>query len=535
MQMDIQEDCPHIKNANLLPIEEFKQINFSDLKCQNCDEKEDLMICLFCGKIFCSQYIKSHFIHHYIINSEHHISLGTKDLNIWCYECSNLNSYNDNNNGCCITSEKAEPYIKIYCDNKNKIKELKEINNEKISNNEKYKKEIVENNNDICQHINNITKDEWNNCAITNGLKDFFEIRDQINFDLLCFFCIDKIHNYDELINHTIKGHDIFIDLNELNIICMKCKHKSNIILIKDRLSFEQKNYIQSIIERFSICPKFLTFEEIYEIKYNKLVTDFSSGKYKNIIFMVGAGISTSAGIPDFRSDDGLFKKLQEKYNLSKPEEFFYISTFLKNPMLFYNFWKSFNLNQTQPTIAHKFINFLTKRNYVKYIFTQNIDGLELKAKIPKEKLVFAHGNSNEGHCPKCQTDIDIEKINEGINKGEIYYCPICKGPCKPKIVFYGESLPLRFFERLQDIKDVDLIIVMGTSLKVFPFSGIPTLIGPNVELVVFNMSKVGNYEYDKMTENNIFIEGKIDENIDKFLKDTKLYWEFESFLKKEY
>ena len=172
---------------------------------------------------------------------------------------------------------------------------------------------------------------------------------------------------------------------------------------------------------------------------------------------------------------------------------------------------------------------------YIKYIFTQNIDGLEIKAKIPQEKLVFAHGNSYEGHCPKCQTNIDIEKINDGINKGEIYYCPICKGPCKPKIVFYGESLPLNFFERLQDIKDVDLIIVMGTSLKVFPFSGIPRLIGPNVGLVVFNRSKVGIYEYDKMSENNIFIEGKIDENIDKFLKDTKLYFDFETFLKNEY
>ena len=531
--MYIEKDCPHIINANLIPIEEFQQINFSNLKCQNCEEKIDIMICLFCGKTFCSHYIKSHFLQHNII-SEHYISLGIKDLNIWCYECCNLNSNNDNNR-CCITSNKAEPYIKAYYDNKNKITELKEILNENISNNEKYKKQVRENKNDLCQHIKNITKDELNNSSITNGLKDFFETKTQINFDLLCIFCNDKIHNYEEFENHTIKGHDIFIDLNELNIICMKCKNKSNIIFIKDKLSFEQKYYIQSIIERFPICPKFLTPEEIYEIKYNKLIKEFSSGKYKNIIFMIGAGISTSAGIPDFRSDDGLFKKLQEKYNLSKPEEFFYISTFLKNPMLFYNFWKSFNLNQTQPTIAHKFINFLTKRNYVKYIFTQNIDGLELKAKIPKEKLVFAHGNSNEGHCPKCQTDIDIEKINEGINKGEIYYCPMCKGPCKPKIVFYGESLPLRFFERLQDIKDVDLIIVMGTSLKVFPFSGIPTLIGPNVELVVFNMSKVGNYEYDKMTENNIFIEGKIDENIDKFLKDTKLYWEFESFLKEEY
>ena len=181
--MYIEKDCPHIINANLIPIEEFQQINFSNLKCQNCEEKIDIMICLFCGKTFCSHYIKSHFLQHNII-SEHYISLGIKDLNIWCYECCNLNSNNDNNR-CCITSNKAEPYIKAYYDNKNKITELKEILNENISNNEKYKKQVRENKNDLCQHIKNITKDELNNSSITNGLKDFFETKTQINFDLL--------------------------------------------------------------------------------------------------------------------------------------------------------------------------------------------------------------------------------------------------------------------------------------------------------------------------------------------------------------
>ena len=254
----------------------------------------------------------------------------------------------------------------------------------------------------------------------------------------------------------------------------MECKRKFNLTLIKDNLSIEQKTYIQSIIERYPICPKFLTSEEIYEIKYNKFISDFSSGKFKKIIFMVGAGISTSAGIPDFRSDTGLFKQLQEKYNLSGPEEFFFLDTFIKNPMYFYEFTKLFDLSQTKPTIAHKFMNFLTKKDYIKYIFTQNIDGLEIKAKIPKEKLIFAHGNFIEGHCAKCHEDIDIEKINEGINKGEVYYCPKCKAPCKPKIVFYGESLPKRFFDCINDISDIDLIIIMGTSLKVYPFAGIP-------------------------------------------------------------
>ena len=361
------------------------------------------------------------------------------------------------------------------------------------------------------------------------------KIKKEIIFQLLCFNCTDKIHNYEELKNHTKKNHNIFIDLNEITIICMECKRKFNLTLIKEKLSLKQKIFIQTILERFPICPKFLTKEEIAEIKYNQLISDFSSGKYKNIIFMVGAGISTSAGIPDFRSDNGLFKQLQEKYNLSGPEEFFYLDTFYKNPMFFYEFTKLFDLSKTKPTIAHKFMNFFTKKNYVKYIFTQNIDGLELKAKIPKEKLVFAHGNFLEGHCPKCKEDIDIEKINEGINKGEVYYCPKCKGPCKPKIVFYGENLPIRFFECLQDIKDIDLVIIMGTSLKVFPFAGIPEFVEKNKGVIVFNMEKVGTYKYNEMHKDDYFIEGKIDENILKFLKDVKLYDEFDEFIWDEY
>ena len=160
---------------------------------------------------------------------------------------------------------------------------------------------------------------------------------------------------------------------------------------------------------------------------------------------------------------------------------------------------------------------------------------MEIKAKIPEEKLIFAHGNFNYGHCAKCYGSIDIKKINEGIQKGEVYYCPKCGGPCKPKIVFYGEQLPKRFYDCLDDIQDIDLIIVMGTSLKVYPFAAIPEYANNDVKKVVFNMEKVGSYRYDKIKNESLFIEGKTDQNILKFLKEVKLYDEFEKFIKEEY
>ena len=75
----------------------------------------------------------------------------------------------------------------------------------------------------------------------------------------------------------------------------------------------------------------------------------------------------------------------------------------------------------------------------------------------------------------------------------------------------------------------------MGTSLKVYPFAAIPQYVGPNVGIVVFNMEKVGDYQYDKIEENSYFIKGKTDEKVLKFLKDIKLYDEFEKFIKDEF
>ena len=179
-------------------------------------------------------------------------------------------------------------------------------------------------------------------------------------------------------------------------------------------------------------------------------------------------------------------------------------------------------------------MNFLTKKNIVKYVFTQNIDGLEKKAKIPDNKLIFAHGNFLEGHCAKCKREIDINKITKSIEKGEVLYCKKCKGPCKPKVVFYGENLPQIFYDKMNDCKDIDLIIIMGTSLKVQPFASIPYHV-KDAYIAVFNMEEVGEYYYGRLTKDSIFIEGKTDESIIKFLKDTNLFDEFKTFIKSEY
>ena len=135
----------------------------------------------------------------------------------------------------------------------------------------------------------------------------------------------------------------------------------------------------------------------------------------------------------------------------------------------------------------------------------------------------------------KYDKEIDINKINEGIKNDKIYYCPDCKGPCKPNVAFYGENLPKRFFEKLEECKDVFLIIIMGTSLKVQPFASIPYLTNPKADIVVFNMERVEWFLFNKFCSSTLLIEGKTDESIVKLLKDMNMYDKFKVFMKKEY
>jgi NAD-dependent SIR2 family protein deacetylase len=361
------------------------------------------------------------------------------------------------------------------------------------------------------------------------------------NIYFLCLSCGKILHREEEIDFHLKEEiHYIALNLTDISVWCLECKNPyfnkgkkgTPLILNENQISLI-KNHLQYLREKKYLIPfyKFYSKEEIYNIKYNKFIQNFKEKKYKNIIFMVGAGISTTAGIPDFRSKTGLFQQLQEKYGMSSPEEFFYKKTFLEKPEFFYEFCKIFDLSQVKPTLTHKFMKYMIDKGIVKYVFTQNIDGLELKAKIPKEKIVFAHGTFTEGHCSKCNVKVDINKINEGINNGTIIYCDICGGPCKPNVVFYGEDLSDDFYKKAGESKDCDLVIIMGTSLQVYPFAKIPKLLKIESWKVVFNRDKVGTFLYNFLFSNTLFVQGTTDNTVLKFLKDIDLLDDFKKYL----
>lgn len=218
------------------------------------------------------------------------------------------------------------------------------------------------------------------------------------------------------------------------------------------------------------------------------------SGKVKNIVVMTGAGISTSAGIPDFRSPDtGLYANLA-RLDLPFAEAVFDISFFRENPAPFYTLAQELYPGKYRPTITHSFIHLLHKKGLLLKLFTQNIDCLEREAGVPGDKIVEAHGSFARQSCIECKQDYPQDKIREHIEAKTIPRCFSCKGLVKPEIVFFGESLPADFFVNRSLPSQADLCIVMGTSLTVQPFASLPQMCYEGTPRVLINKEAVGGF-----------------------------------------
>ena len=207
----------------------------------------------------------------------------------------------------------------------------------------------------------------------------------------------------------------------------------------------------------------------------------------KSIVFFSGAGISTLSGIPDFRSKDGLYNM---KYKWP-PEMILSAGFFYANTEEFYKFYKDkMNCLNAKPNIVHKFFAKLEEKGKLSGIVTQNIDGLHTKA---GNDLVYElHGTIYDNFCIKCHKYYNGEYVfnSKGVPKCE------CGGIIKPDVVLYGESLPEHAYTTAcHIISHADTLIVAGTSLTVYPASGMIGLFrGKN--LVILNRSKT---DYDRI------------------------------------
>ncbi|EAW12410.1 SIR2 family NAD-dependent protein deacylase [Aspergillus clavatus NRRL 1] len=246
-----------------------------------------------------------------------------------------------------------------------------------------------------------------------------------------------------------------------------------------------------------------------------KIATLIKSGQIRRIVVLVGAGISTAAGIPDFRSPEtGIYDRLKP-LGLPYPEAIFHINYFRHTPEPFYAIARARHPRTLKPTITHAFLALLAKKNLLHFLFTQNIDGLERDTGVPENKILNAHGSWRTQHCWKCKTSYPDDLMKEAIAKGVVPYCqvPDCGGPIKPDVVFFGQSLPAEFEDEEKKVPEADLMIVMGTSLKVAPCSRLPGQVREGVPRVLINREKAGDVG---VRPNDLCILGDCDDGVRK-------------------
>lgn len=226
-------------------------------------------------------------------------------------------------------------------------------------------------------------------------------------------------------------------------------------------------------------------------VDFNGVIKYIKDKKATNIITMAGAGISTSAGIPDFRSPGtGLYDNLQ-KYNLPDPTAVFSLDYFKENPEPFCMLSRELWPGIFKPTLCHYFIRLLDEKGILLRHYTQNIDTLESVAGLDPDKCVEAHGHFRTGHCLKCNEEYTQDWMKERIMDKIIPKCTEkdCEGLVKPDIVFFGEALPQRFSQLVpQDFKKCDLLIILGTSLVVQPFASLANRTSQQVPRLYINL-----------------------------------------------
>lgn len=140
------------------------------------------------------------------------------------------------------------------------------------------------------------------------------------------------------------------------------------------------------------------------------------------------------------------------------------------------------------------FLALLAEKGLLHMLFTQNIDCLERAAGVPAEKIIEAHGSFATQRCVECKKEFPDDEMKTHVHNGDVPRCidMSCNGLVKPDIVFFGEALPRAFSEQSHTAVMADLALIIGTSLQVYPFAGLPQMVRDSVPRVLFNMERVG-------------------------------------------
>lgn len=212
----------------------------------------------------------------------------------------------------------------------------------------------------------------------------------------------------------------------------------------------------------------------------------------ENIVFFGGAGVSTESGIPDFRSEEGIYKAWIEYGRPS--EEIICRPFFDRKPEIFFDYYrKNLLYPEAKPNEAHYALARLERQGKVKAIVTQNIDGLHQMA--GSKNVTELHGSVLRNYCMKCGASHTMEYVRQAMG---VPLCENCGGIVKPDIVLYQEEVKSDVLDRaIKAIKEAETLIVGGTSLIVYPAAGlVEHFQGKN--LILINKSQT---QYDERAD----------------------------------
>ncbi len=212
-----------------------------------------------------------------------------------------------------------------------------------------------------------------------------------------------------------------------------------------------------------------------------------------HIVFLTGAGVSTASGIPDYRSKGGLYTNSRH----AQPEYLLSHTCLVEEPDVFYQYlMENMYYPDAKPNVIHEKMAALCKAGKAT-IITQNIDGLHVKAGAPEKSVVEFHGNLYNVYCQKCGKYVDYkEYLKHPDHEG-------CGGRLRCDVVLYEEGIDEGNLSRsLKAMAEADLIIVCGTSFKVYPFAGLLQYRSPNAKVVAVNKEAIA------LPKGGIMIEG---------------------------
>lgn len=201
--------------------------------------------------------------------------------------------------------------------------------------------------------------------------------------------------------------------------------------------------------------------------------------KARRVVLLSGAGMSTNAGLPDFRGPHGIYRQKLH----TDPERIFDIDFFHENPHFFYDFHREFlkSVQTIRPTFAHRFFAALENAASLEGVVTQNIDALHQRA--GSRKVYEIHGGIWKSSCTACGKTWGYEESLKLAFGHDVPHCDACGGVIKPDIVFFGEMV--KHLDACRELAEsADLFFVVGSSLAVTPAALLPSMTRGDIIIV---------------------------------------------------